>query len=159
MGPLPRPVGVCEGSEMRLTRRVLSPIIFSLSLSAASAQNLSVNGLEKSEAYLLSTYRNVCEKGINGIQGTNCIFKFQDAVLAVFVGRGAQPDPLRPDKEWVLLPMVNFNIRPPRRHRKQRGEKPISPAGKADHSFQGRKNARVQVCYAAKPGGFLQNQS
>jgi hypothetical protein len=85
---------------MRLTRRVLSPIIFSLSLSAASAQNLSVNGLEKSEAYLLSTYRNVCEKGINGIQGTNCIFKFQDAVLAVFVGRGAQPDPLRPDKEW-----------------------------------------------------------
>jgi hypothetical protein len=100
MGPLPRPVGVCEGSEMRLTRRVLSPIIFSLSLSAASAQNLSVNGLEKSEAYLLSTYRNVCEKGINGIQGTNCIFKFQDAVLAVFVGRGAQPDPLRPDKEW-----------------------------------------------------------
>jgi len=82
MGPLPRPVGVCEGSEMRLTRRVLSPIIFSLSLSAASAQNLSVNGLEKSEAYLLSTYRNVCEKGINGIHGTNCVFKFQDAVLA-----------------------------------------------------------------------------
>ena len=28
MGPLPRPVGVCEGSEMWLTRRVLSPIIF-----------------------------------------------------------------------------------------------------------------------------------
>ena len=97
---------------MGLTRRVLSPIIFSLSLSAASAQNLSVNGLEKSEAYLLSTYRNVCEKGINGIHGTNCVFKFQDAVLAVFVGRGAQPDPRRPDKEWVLLPMVNFNIRP-----------------------------------------------
>ena len=68
--------------------------------------------MEKSEAYLLSTYRNVCEKGINGIHGTNCVFKFQDAVLAVFVGRGAQPDPLRPDKEWVLLPMVNFNIRP-----------------------------------------------
>ena len=78
---------------MRLTRRVLSLIIFSLSLSAASAQNLSVNGLEKSGAYLLSTYRNVCEKGINGIHGTNCVFKFQDAVLAVFVGRGAQPDP------------------------------------------------------------------
>jgi hypothetical protein len=112
MGPLPRPVGVCEGSEMRLTRRVLSPIIFSLSLSAASAQNLSVNGLEKSEAYLLSTYRNACEKGINGIHGTNCVFKFPDAVLAVFVGRGAQPDPLRPHKEWLLLPMVNFNIRP-----------------------------------------------
>jgi hypothetical protein len=112
MGPLPRPVGVCEGSEMRLTRRVLSQIIFSLSLSAASAQNLSVNGLEKSEAYLLSTYRNACEKGTDGIHGTNCVFKFRDAVLAVFVGRGAQPDPLRPHKEWLLLPMVNFNIRP-----------------------------------------------
>jgi hypothetical protein len=85
---------------------------FSLSLSAASAQNLSVNGLEKSEAYLLSTYRSACEKGINGIHGTNCVFKFPDAVLAVFVGRGAQPDPLRPHKEWLLLPMVNFNIRP-----------------------------------------------
>src|SRR3954453_2694016 len=112
MGPLPRPAGVCEGSEMRLTRRVLSPIVFALSLSAASAQNLSVNGLEKSEAYLRSTYPRACEKGIDGIQGTNCVFKFQDAVLAVFVGRGAQPDPLRRDKEWVLFPMVNFNIRP-----------------------------------------------
>ena len=97
---------------MRLTRRALSPIIFSLSLSAASAQNLSVNGLEKSEAYLLSIYRSACEKGINGIHGTNCVFKFPDAVVAVFVGRGAQPDPLRPHKEWLLLPMVNFNIRP-----------------------------------------------
>ena len=112
MGPLPRPAGACEGGETRLTRRVLSPIIFSLSLSAASAQNLSVNGLEKSEAYRPSTYRNACEKGTNGIHGTNCVFKFQDAVLAVFVGRGAQPDPLRPHKEWLLLPMVNFNIRP-----------------------------------------------
>src|SRR4051812_46308319 len=52
-----------------------------------------------------------------------------------------------------------FQHSAPRRRRKQRGEKPISPAGKADHSFQGRKNARVQVCYAAKRGGFLQKQS
>ena len=93
-----------RGSEMRLTRRVLSPIIFSLSLSAASAQNLSVNGLEKSEAYLLSTYRNACEKGINGIHGTNCVFKFPDAVLAVFVGRGAQPDPLGRTKNGSCSP-------------------------------------------------------
>ena len=97
---------------MRLTRRVLSPIMFALSLSAASAQNLWVNGLEKSETYLLSTYPKACEKGINGIPGTNCVFKFQAAVLAVFVGRGAQPDPRQPHKEWLLLPMVNFNIRP-----------------------------------------------
>jgi len=138
---------------MLFTRRALWPIIFSLSLSAASAQNLSVNALEKSDAYLLSTYRNACEKGINGIHGTNCVFKFQDAVLAVFVGRGAQPDPRRPDKEWVLLPMVNFNIRP------LGGIKPISPAGKADRSFQGRTDARVQVRDAAKRRGFLQKQS
>jgi hypothetical protein len=67
---------------MRLTRRVLSQIIFSLSLSAASAQNLSVNGLEKSEAYLLSTYRNACEKGINGIHGTNCETPFWRSLSA-----------------------------------------------------------------------------
>ena len=143
---------------MRLTRRVLSLIIFSLSLSAASAQNLSVNGLEKSEAYLLSTYRNVCEKGINGIHGTNCVSNFKTPFwrsLSAGCTTGSTPAGQR------MGPASHgqFQHSSPRRHRKQRGEKAISPAGKADHSFQGRTNARVQVCYAAKPGGFLQKQS
>ena len=71
---------------MRLTRRVLSPIIFSLSLSAASAQNLSVNGLEKSEAYLLSTYRNVCEKGSMAFTERIAFSNFADEALGLAIG-------------------------------------------------------------------------
>ena len=158
MGPLPRPVGVCEGSEMRLTRRVLSPIIFSLSLSAASAQNLRSTGWKNRKPICCPPTGTSAKRGSTVFTERIAFLNFKTPFwrsLSAGVHNRIQPAGQR----MGPASYGQFQHSAPRRHRKQRGEKAISPAGKADHSFQGRTNARVQVCYAAKRGGFLQKQS
>ena len=73
--------------------------------------------------------------------------------------RGAQPDPLWPDKEWVLLPMVNFNIRPLGGIENKEVKNQFlllgrqTPFSRTDETVSASKFA-TPLC-----GGFLQKQS
>ena len=145
---------------MRLTRRVLSPIIFSLSLSAASAQNLSVNGLEKSEAYLLSTYRNACERGPTAFTGRIAFSNFRNAVLAVFVGRGRRSRiHSGRTKNGAWLPMVNFNIRPLGGMDNKEVKNQFLLLARQTVLFEDGRTLASKFATPQSAGGFLQKQS
>ena len=113
MGPLPRPAGVCEGSEMRLTRRVLSPIIFSLSCFRRRAHKICRStGWKNRKPICCPPTGTPAKRGPTAFTERIAFSNFQTPFWRSLSAEVHNRIHSGRTKNGVLLPMVNFNIRP-----------------------------------------------